>query len=158
MYIRRSFSAFRIQIQVSSLDMLDLDLNKLAHPCSGCGKKADDKIPKHFAITFQAVLEVLIISFADHILQERFLLHPHKGQFPFLLADALKVAVDRTKAQVNRLRFVVFNQPDLVRPQIFLRDFPILARCTGVLRTSMMPWCFLRGSSSSNVFQILLSW
>ena len=70
-------------------DVFHLDLYELAYSCAGSGQKAYYKIPEQLVIPFEAGFEILIICFADDILQKGFLLHSYKRHFPALFADTL---------------------------------------------------------------------
>ena len=115
-----------VEVNVSEANVFDLDLNQFAHSGTRCRKEADHKIPEHFAIALKAILEVGVISLADHIFQKCFLLHSHKGQLPFCFPDALKIAVHGAEPEVDRLGAVALDQPDLVGFQVPLCDFVVL--------------------------------
>ena len=62
---------FGVDVNVSGLDMLDLDLHQLADPGSGCGQRPYDEIPAEVTLSAQPVLEVQIVLVADEMVQER---------------------------------------------------------------------------------------
>ena len=68
----------------------------------------------------------LIICLADNIFEKCLLLNTDKGHFPFFFTYAFQITVDCSQSQIDRFRFVAFNQPYLVLTKVFLCDFVIL--------------------------------
>ena len=103
-------STLGVEVNVSEANVFDLDLNQFAHSGTRCRKEADHKIPEHFAIALKAILEVGVISLADHIFQKCFLLHSHKGQLPFCFPDKLRVMFARISVSMLEPDLVIMDE------------------------------------------------
>ena len=110
--------AFRVQVEVSRLDVFNLDLHKFANPCACRRQIPDHEIPFHVAVFLQGVFEERVIGVADNVLQESFLLNLDEFELEFFLAQKLKVFVHSLYPQVDGLGLVFFHEIALVRQQV----------------------------------------
>ena len=78
-FLRDEYSAvlasFSVDVEISDIDVLDLDLHQLTDACARGGKVSHDKIPLDICLLFQFILEECIVLIADDILQIRLLLY-----------------------------------------------------------------------------------
>ena len=73
--------------------VLYFDLNQFTYSCTRSSQKANHKVPVKLIISFQAILEILIIGSADHIFKECLLLYADEGHFPVSFSYALQIAI-----------------------------------------------------------------
>ena len=65
---------------IAEFHMLDFDLNKFTHTCSGRSQIPNHEVPFHIAILLELLIQEIVVSIADHILQKVLLLHFHSSQ------------------------------------------------------------------------------
>ena len=116
--LRNEYSAvltsFGVDVEISYIDVLNLDLHQLTDTCA-CGRKvAHDKIPLDISLLFEFILEECIVLIADDILQIRLLLYLDGLEpKPWVLGE-FQVFVQSLNPEIHGFRFEILHQISLV--------------------------------------------
>ena len=89
-----NLSCFRVEVDVSSDDVLVFELDQLRHSGARRTKKADYEIPFVVPILPELVLEELVVGIADDVLKERLLLKLDELQLEIGFLDEFEILVD----------------------------------------------------------------
>lgn len=100
--------------------MFDLDLYQFADTRTSGSQIPYHEIPFHVAILLQLALQKLVVSIADNVLQEIFLLHLDRFQLHLFFSKECQILVYPLDAQIDGLRLEVLHQIALVGHQAFM--------------------------------------
>ena len=114
-YIESSqFATFTVKIEVTSLNMFHLDLQKFRNAGSRRAQVAHNEVPVHASIGLELATEEAVIRVTYDVLQEVLLLNLDELHFQPRLLDEVEIAIQGLQPQIYGLCLVVFNQPPLV--------------------------------------------
>ena len=121
-FLRDEYSAvlasFSVDVEISDIDVLDLDLHQLTDACARGGKVSHDKIPLDICLLFEFVLEECIVLIADDILQIRLLLYfDGLEPKPWVLGE-FQVFVQSLNPEIHGLWFEILHQISLVGQKV----------------------------------------